>query len=172
MAKKNPDSVVEHRISLQTKQSEQLDALITAVQVKAFAGPVVEVLSSPVALAAIIGVILAAASKYLGIDWEDQVEGKTVEQIRDWMETQNLVVGGIFAIIGGLLGGPWGAGIGFAAGVGTVEGIEHITEEGPAWASTEQTEENRRRTKALADAYVVKALSELNIFASKLKSAL
>jgi len=32
MAKKNPDSVVEHRISLQTKQSEQLAALITAVQ--------------------------------------------------------------------------------------------------------------------------------------------
>jgi len=172
MSKKKPDSVTEFRISLQDKQSEQLDALITAVQVKAFAGPVVEVLSSPVALAAIIGMILAAASKYLGVDWEDQVEGKTVEQIRDWMETQNLVVGGIFAIIGGLLGGPWGAGIGFAAGVGTVEGIEHITEEGPDWTSKEQTEENRRRTKALADAYVVKALSELNIFASKLKSAL
>ena len=172
MAKKNPDKVVEHRISLQDKQAEQLDSLITAVQVRAFAGPVVEVLSSPVAMLAIIGMILAAGSKYLPENWETIVEGKTVEEVRDWMETQNLVVGGIFAIIGGLLGGPWGASIGFATGVATVEGVEHITEEGPAWASKEQTEENRRRTKALADAYVVKALSELNIFASKLKSAL
>ena len=168
MAKKNPDSVVEHRISLQTKQSEQLDALITAVQVKAFAGPVVEVLSSPVALAAIIGMILAAGSKYLPENWETIVEGKTVEEVRDWMETQNLVVGGIFAIIGGLLGGPWGARIGFVTGVATVEGVEHITEEGPDWTAKEQTEENQR----VAGAYVVKALSELNIFASKLKSAL
>jgi len=168
MAKKNPDSVVEHRISLQTKQSEQLDALITAVQVKAFAGPVVEVLSSPVALAAIIGMILAAGSKYLPENWETIVEGKTPSQIRDWMEAENLVVGGIFAIIGGLLGGPWGARIGFVTGVATVEGVEHITEEGPDWTAKEQTEENQR----VAGAYVVKALSELNIFASKLKSAL
>jgi len=169
MTKRKPDQVIEYRVSLQDKQSEQLDALITAVQVRAFAGPAVEVLSSPVALAAIIGLILASASKYLGVDWEEQVEGKTVEQVADYLETQNLVVGGIFAIIGGLLGGPVGAGIGFATGVATVEGLEHITEEGPAWASPEQTEENRRRTKALADAYVVKALSELNIFASKLR---
>jgi len=171
MTKRKPVQVIEYRISLQDKQSEQLDALITAVQVKAFAGPVVELLSSKVAMLGIIGMILVAASKYLGLDWEDQVEGKTVEQVADWMETQNIVVGGIFAIIGGLMGGPWGAGIGFATGVATVEGIEHITEEGPAWASKEQTEENRRRTKALADAYVVKALSELNIFASKLRDA-
>ena len=168
MAKKNPDSVVEHRISLQTKQSEQLDALITAVQVKAFSGPVVEVLSSPVALAAIIGMILAAGSKYLPENWETIVEGKTPSQIRDWMEAENLVVGGIFAIIGGLLGGPWGARIGFVTGVATVEGVEHIIEEGPDWTAKEQTEENQR----VAGAYVVKALSELNIFASKLKSAL
>ena len=167
MSKKKPDSVTEFRISLQDKQSEQLDALITAVQVRAFAGPVVEVLSSPVAMLAIIGMILAAGSKYLPENWETIVEGKTVEQVADWMETENLVVGGIFAIIGGLLGGPWGASIGFATGVATVEGVEHITEEGPDWTSKEQTEENQRRIGA----YAVKALSELNIFASKLRDA-
>ena len=167
MSKKKVDSVVEHRISLQDKQSEQLDALITAVQVRAFAAPLVEVLSSPVAMLAIIGMILAAGSKYLPENWETIVEGKTPSQIRDWMEAENIVVGGIFAIIGGLLGGPWGAGIGFATGVTVVEGLEAGM--GPDWTSEEQTEENRRRTKALAEAYVVKALSELNIFASKLR---
>jgi len=171
MTKKKPDSVTEFRISLQDKQSEQLDALITAVQVRAFVAPLVNVLSSPVAMLGVIGMILALASKYLGPGWEEKVAGKTPEQIRDWMEAENIVVGGIFAVIGGLLGGPWGARIGFVTGVATVEGVEHITEEGPAWASKEQTEENRRRTKSLADAYAVYGLSLINHFGKELRDA-
>ena len=163
MAKKNPDRVVEHRISLQDKQSEQLDALITAVQVRAFAAPLVNVLSSPVAMLGIIGMILALASKYLGPGWEEKVEGKTTEQIRDWMEAENLVVGGLFAVVFGILfKSPWA---GFATGVTVVEGLEAGM--GPDWTSEEQTEENQK----VLGAYAVKALSELNIFASKLRDA-
>jgi len=163
MTKRKPDSVTEFRISLQAKQSEQLDALITAVQVRAFAAPLVNILSSPVAMLGIIGMILALASKYLGPGWEEKVEGKTQEQIRDWMEAENIIIGGLFAVVFGILfKSPW---TGFATGVAVVEGLEAGM--GPDWTSEEQTEENQK----VLGAYAVKALSELNIFASKLRDA-
>jgi len=163
MTKRKPDQVIEYRVSLQDKQSEQLDALITAVQVRAFAAPLVNVLSSPVAMLGIIGMILALASKYLGPGWEEKVEGKTQEQIRDWMEAENIIIGGLFAVVFGILFKS--PGLGFVTGVGVVEGLEAGL--GPDWSSEEQTEENQK----VLGAYAVKALSELNIFASKLRDA-
>jgi len=165
MTKRKPDQVIEYRVSLQDKQSEQLDALITAVQVRAFASPLVNILSSPVAMLGIIGVILGLASEYLGPGWEEKVEGKTTEQIADWMEAENIIIGGLFAIVFGILfKRPW---TGYVAGVAVVEGLEAGM--GPAWTTPEQTELNRKRTKALAGAYAVAFLSQLNIFASRLR---
>ena len=122
-----------------------------------------EVKGKAMAMLGIIGMILALASKYLGPGWEEKVEGKTTEQIRDWMEAENLVVGGLFAVVFGILfKSPWA---GFATGVTVVEGLEAGM--GPDWTSEEQTEENQK----VLGAYAVKALSELNIFASKLRDA-
>ena len=163
MTKRKPDQVIEYRVSLQDKQSEQLDALITAVQVRAFAAPLVNVLSSPVAMLGIIGMVLALASKYLGPGWEEKVEGKTTEQIRDWMEAENLVVGGLFAVVFGILfKSPWA---GFATGVTVVEGLEAGM--GPDWTSEEQTEENQK----VLGSYAVYGLSLINHYGKALRDA-
>jgi len=163
MTKRKPDQVIEYRISLQDKQSEQLDALITAVQVRAFAAPLVEVLSSPVAMLGIVGMILGLASRYLPVGWEDTVEGKTPSQIRDWMEAENILIGGLFAIVGAILFKS--PGYGYITGVAVVEGLEAGM--GPDWTSPEQAEENRKTIGA----YAVYGLSLINQYGKELRNA-
>jgi len=74
--------------------------------------------------------------------------------VNDWLEPQNLVGGGLGAIIGAIFGsalGPLGTiaggAVGGVAGGAIVEGVEHITEEGPAWASPEEAARNREKVK-------------------------
>ena len=75
-------------------------------------------------------IMLKATVKFLQVDhvgmdpnWREIVEDMTPEQVNDWLETQNLVLGGIGAIIGLILGGPVGAGIGGVVGGGVANSI-------------------------------------------------
>jgi len=145
--KTKPTEVIVHRIELQQKEREIAEGLAYSLMAKNFTAPLVGILSSPLALATIVGLWIAYLSKYLGDGWLAQNWDATVEEVMDWLEPQNLVVGGLGALIGFFLGGPLGAAVGGVAGGAAVEGIEHITEEGPAWADPEVAAANRAAAK-------------------------
>jgi len=153
--KTKPTEVIVHRIELQQKEREIAEGLAYSLMAKNFTAPIVGLLSSPLALATIVGLWIAYLSRYLGGGWIEQNWDATVEEVMDWLEPQNLIVGGLGALIGFVLGGPLGAAIGGVAGGAAVEGIEHITEEGPAWASPEEAAENRAWARRHATAILI-----------------
>jgi len=155
--KTKPDRVVVHRIELQQKEREIAEGLALSVMAKNWTAPLLGILGSPLALATIVGLWIAYLSRYLGEGWINQLWDATVEEVEDWLEPQNLIVGGLGALIGGLLGGPLGALVGGVAGGVAVEGVEHITEEGPAWASPEEAAANRRRIQIHTSAVMIVA---------------
>ena len=59
MTKRKPDQVIEYRISLQDKQSEQLDGLIAAYQINMVASSLVALLSDVSAMLVITGILEA-----------------------------------------------------------------------------------------------------------------
>ena len=59
MTKRKPDQVIEYRISLQDKQSEQLDSIIAAYQVNKIGTPLVALLSDGSAMLIIAGLLEA-----------------------------------------------------------------------------------------------------------------
>ena len=59
MTKRKPDQVIEYRVSLQDKQSEQLDSMIAAYQVNKIATPLVALLSDASAMLIITGLLEA-----------------------------------------------------------------------------------------------------------------
>jgi len=59
MTKRKPDQVIEYRVSLQDKQSEQLDSMIAAYQVNKIATPLVALLSDASAMLLITGLLEA-----------------------------------------------------------------------------------------------------------------
>jgi len=59
MTKRKPDQVIEYRISLQDKQSEQLDTIITAFAFNKVGTPLVALLSDKSAMLIIVGVLEA-----------------------------------------------------------------------------------------------------------------
>ena len=59
MTKRKPDQVIEYRVSLQDKQSEQLDSMIAAYQVNKIATPLVALLSDTSAMLLITGLLEA-----------------------------------------------------------------------------------------------------------------
>jgi len=153
--KTKPTEVIVHRIELQQKEREIAEGLAYSLMAKNFTAPLVGILSSPLALATIVGIWIAYLSRYLGGGWIEQNWDATVEEVMDWLEPQNLIVGGLGALIGFLLGGPLGAAVGGVAGGAAVEGVEHITEEGPAWASPEEAAENRAWLRRHATAVMI-----------------
>jgi len=162
--KTKPTSVVVHRIELQQKEREIAEGLAISMMAKNWSAPLVGIMGSPLALATIIGLWIAYLSKYLGDGWIAQNWDATVEEVNDWLEPQNLVVGGLGAIIGAIIGLPFGgigavagAAIGGVAGGAIVEGVEHITEEGPAWTSPEEAAKNREKVKRHALAIMIVA---------------
>jgi len=110
--KTKPDRVVVHRIEMQQKEREIAEGLALSMMAKNWSAPLVGILGSPLALATIVGLWIAYLSKYLGDGWIAQHWDATVEEVMDWLEPQNLIVGGFGALIGGLLGGPIGALVG------------------------------------------------------------
>ncbi len=81
MAKKKVDQVIEYRISLQDKQSEQLDSMIAAFQINKIATPLVALLSDVSAMAMITGLLEA-----YGII--DIIPNDIIQQIKDGVYEQ------------------------------------------------------------------------------------
>ena len=80
MTKRDPDNVTEIRISLQDKQSEQLDSVILAYQFGRFTSPLVDILKDNTAMA----LILSAIAGYLGFAWVSGKYEDTMEMFEDF----------------------------------------------------------------------------------------
>ena len=122
--------VVEHRITLGTKERQLLDTATLSYSANRWMTPILQSLGNPVFMLSFgVGLALIIDRLLPGIDWRGITSDMTPDQVNDWLETQNIVVGGIFAIIGGILAGPFGAAGGYVAGNLVVEGGEWVVEE-------------------------------------------
>jgi hypothetical protein len=127
--------VVEHRITLGTKERDLLDQATFAYSANRWLTPTLQALGDPVFLLVLVGAIGLAVDRLLpGIDWRTITQDMTPDQVHDWLETQNIIGGAIGGIIGGILGlgigAPWfGAAAGTVAGNVVVEGGEWVIEE-------------------------------------------
>lgn len=129
MPKIPPDQIVRHEIVLGKAERELARNTLEAYQFNRYADPIVAGLSDvtfTATVAALLALILGRALDDLGLDpdWRQITKDMTPDQVKDWLETQNLVGAGIGGLLGGLLGGPWGAALGATAGSATVEGLE------------------------------------------------
>jgi hypothetical protein len=147
--KRKPDQVITHRIELQQKEREMLESFTTAYAVKSWSKPFVDIISDNSALlviSAFVVFFLGDKLEKLGLpaDWFEITQNMNADEIRDWLEIQNLVGAGIGGSIGlalgaflgsflgpfGLFGGAAAGGIaGAAAGSYTVEELEDLQKE-------------------------------------------
>jgi len=104
MPKPKPDNIVRHEIVLGRSERELLDTATTAYTANRVLSPFATLLSSTAGLLLLSGLALSYLERYLPENWPDMTDS----QLFDWFETENLVVGGIGATAGGLLGAIFG----------------------------------------------------------------
>jgi len=127
--------VVEHRLTLGTKERQLLDQATFSYSANRWMTPILAALSDGTFMLTFgIGLALIIDRLLPGVDWRGITADMTPAQVNDWLETQNIVGGSIGAIIGGLItlpfGAPWfGATAGYVAGNLVVEGGEWVVEE-------------------------------------------
>ena len=128
MPKPKPDNIVRHEIVLGRAERDLFDTATTAYTANRILSPFATLLSSTAGLLLVAGLGLAYLEKYLPENWKEMTDN----QLTDWFETENLVVGGIGATAGGLfgalIGGFPGAAVGAGAG-GIFGGIVQETAE-------------------------------------------
>lgn len=129
MPKPKPDEVIRHELVMGRSERELLETITTAYTVNRVLSPFATLLSSTAGVLLIAGLALAYLERFLPEGWPEMTE----TQVFDWFETENLVVGGVFAGLGGLFGsifGLPGAAAGATAG-GIFGGIaQELSEEG------------------------------------------
>jgi len=140
MPKPKPDEVIRHEIVLGRAEREIVRDLQLSYTFNRLSSPFTNL--SPAGALFLSGsglLLLDYVLDNIGLDpdWKAIIADMTPEGVKDWFETQNLVLGGIGAIIGALFGGPIGAAVGGVAGGVVAEGAEHIAETGPAWMTPE-----------------------------------
>lgn len=133
MPKPKPDQVIRHEIVMGKAERALLTDTLGAYQFNKISSPIVAGLSDVTfvaTVAAVLGYSIGQILDEMGLEpnWREIVSEMTPDQIEDWLETQNLKVGGIGALIGLFLGGPVGAAIGGVAGGAVVEGYEAADE--------------------------------------------
>ena len=116
--------VIEYRVTLGGKERQLLDEVTTAYQVKNIGGTIGNILGNPAIIGLISIGLIAWVNSKLDPDWEEIIADMTPDQLKDWLETQNLVGGGIGSLIGLLFGGLPGALVGGVVGGVAVEGGE------------------------------------------------
>ena len=147
MPKPKPDNVVRHEIVLGRAEREIIRDAQVAYSINRITSPFTGMSTAGFALTgATLLFLIDYVLDHVGMDpnWREIVEDMTPDQVNDWLETQNLVLGGIGAIIGLIFGGPVGAGIGGVVGGGVAEVGEAIIEEGNARGWTVSFFELRR----------------------------
>jgi len=137
MPKPKPTSIVRHELVLGTAERQIMRDMQTAYSINRIASPLTNMSASGFVVAGGAAIVIVDyILDHLGLDpnWREIVEDLTPEGVADWLETQNLVLGGIGAILGLLLGGWTGAAIGGVAGGAVAEGAEAVWPFLPDWA--------------------------------------
>lgn len=114
--------VIEHRITLGGKERELLESTLTAYSFRNVATPVITAINDNTTLLLLAGLVgLAIPTHLLPDDWEAVTENMTLDEVKDWLEIQNLAgaLGG--AAVGTAVAGPIGAVIGAVLGSVGVE---------------------------------------------------
>ena len=130
MPRRKPDEVVVHRLELGAWERDRVETLVTTSAFNQVIGPVVGIISNPLAMGGILLALLALFFPNLPRDWFEQTKDMTRDQLDDWLEWQNLTgawLGG--AIGGGITGGPVGALIGALLGMYVTEQVEDEIQE-------------------------------------------
>ena len=133
MPKPKPDEVIRHEIVLGKSEREMIRDTLGAYQFNKISSPIVAGLSDVtfvLTVSAILGYSIGAILDQVGLEpnWREIVKDLAGEDLADWLETQNLQVGGVGALIGLFFGGPVGAAIGGVAGGAVVEAYEAADE--------------------------------------------
>jgi len=162
MPKPKPDEVIRHEIVLGRAEREIVRDLQLSYTFNRISSPFTNLSPSGALLLTGSGLLLldyVLDNIGLDPDWKELIVDMTPDGIKDWFETQNLVLGGIGAIIGGILGGGVfsipGAIIGGAVGSGVAEvgeaGLEAAQEADalPAWADPAQSTPEEEYAKKL-----------------------
>jgi len=131
--KPKPDEIVRHEIVLGRAERELLTQISGAYTFNRISTPIVAGLSDASFVIVVTGLTIAFIDTLLsslGLDpsWRELTDGMDREQLKDWLETQNLVGAGFGAILGSVLLGPagvvagiTGALVGAGAGTAAVE---------------------------------------------------
>ena len=148
MPKPKPDEVIRHEIVLGRAEREIVRDLQLTYTANRLLSPFTNL--SPAGALFLSGsglLLLDYVLDNIGLDpdWKEIIADMTPEGVKDWFETQNLVLGGIGAIIGAIFGGPIGAAVGGVAGGVVAEageaGLAAAQEADalPAWADPAQS---------------------------------
>jgi len=169
MPKPKPDNVVRHEIVLGRAEREIIRDAQIAYSVNRIATPITGMSASGFVVAGGAAVIVIDyILDHLGLDpnWREIIEDMTPDQVSDWLESQNLVLGGIGAIVGLLLGGIPGAAIGGVAGGAVAEGAEAVWPFLPAWAQPGQGHVDSQQSEEIAQAVKDREQEQTKSFAS------
>ena len=129
MPRKPTTEVIEHRITLGTYERQLLSDTAGAYQFNKVSNPLVALISDNSAMALITLAIGIYLDGKLDPSWCEIIDGMTPVQLKDWLETQNLVGAGIGGLIGLAFGGIPGALAGTVGGSIVVEGVEYGLDE-------------------------------------------
>jgi hypothetical protein len=113
--------VIEYRVTLGAKERELFQDAQWSYTFGKVGATVSGILGNPVILLGIAGYIAYKLDQILDPDWRNIVEEMTPDQLRDWLETQNLVGAGIGGLLGLIVGGPLGGIFGSILGSAAVE---------------------------------------------------
>jgi len=169
MPKPKPTSIVRHELVLGTAERQILRDAQTAYSINRIASPVTGMSASGFIVAGGAAVVVIDyLLDHLGLDpdWRAIVEDMTPEQVSDWLESQNLVLGGIGAIIGLFFGGIPGAAIGGVAGGAVAEGAEAVWPFLPAWAQPGGGHLDQQQSEEIAQAIKEREEQQTKSFAS------
>ena len=108
MPKPKPDQVVRHEVVLGKSERDLLRGAAEAYQFNKISTPIVAGLSDvtfTATVAALLALILKQILDRVGLDpnWPTILEDMTPDQVKDWLETQNIVLGGLGFLVGGLI---------------------------------------------------------------------
>jgi hypothetical protein len=126
--------VIEYRLTLGAKERELVQDAQWSYTFGQIGSTIGGIVSNPVFLLGLAGYIAFKLDQILDPNWREIVSEMTPDEVKNWLETQNLVGAGIGGFIGGVLGlgvgAPWlGAAIGSVLGSAAVEVGEAAVEE-------------------------------------------
>jgi len=121
--------VQELRITLGGKEREILESASAAYSMNRISAPIVSLISDQSAMVLIGAIVALWLPGWLPDEWEEVTEGWSYEQVKDWLEIQNLAGAFGGAVAGTAVAGPVGGLLGAILGLLGVEIAEDVAAE-------------------------------------------